>query len=320
MSGKVPNPNAIRPDDADLGAVVAGEDEAGPERVGRSDGGGLQERISRAGSQLTRAERRVAELASERPSPVAFSTVAEVAASAGVGVATVMRCVHKLGFEGYGGLQEAAQSELVHAASTAAERIRRDEVAVDAASLPQPGRVDAMNLELTYARASEAVIEELVRRLRTAPEVLVVSGDGSAGVALQFAIELRSLRSGVALLDRNPIDVQRALSVAMDGSMVLGIDIARYDRWVVEAMQLAKARALWIGAVTDHPLSPLATAADIVALVATDSSGPFESHVATLSLLQHLVTLVAFADRSTVAERLDRIEAAWTADQLLIDR
>jgi len=29
---------------------------------------------------------------------------------------------------------------------------------------------------------------------------------------------------------------------------------------------------------------------------------------------------VAFADRSTVAERLDRIEAAWTADQLLIDR
>lgn len=282
--------------------------------------GGLQERVSRAGSLLTRSERQVAELAVQRPSPVAFATVAEVAATAGVGVATVMRCVHKLGFDGYGDLQQAAQGELVSAASTAADRIRRDDAAVEPEGSMRLGRLDTLNIDLTFSRLSDDVVDALVDHLMAATEVFIVSGDASAGVALQFATELRSLRGRVVLLDRNPIDVQRALAVADEQAMVLAIDIARYDRWVIEAVRLAESRGLWIGAITDHPLSPLATAADAVALAVTDAAGPFESHVATLSLLHHLVTRAAFADRPVAAERLGRIEAAWTTDQLLIDR
>jgi DNA-binding MurR/RpiR family transcriptional regulator len=49
------------------------------------------------------------------------------------------------------------------------------------------------------------------------------------------------------------------------------------------------------------------------------SAGPFDSHVATLALLNAIVAAVADRLRTSATDRLDRIEAAWRSAGALID-
>ena len=70
------------------------------------------ERIRRSGSDLTAAERRVAEVVLARPQLVGFGTVADLAEAASAGAATVVRLAAKLGFDGFSALQTSIQHDL----------------------------------------------------------------------------------------------------------------------------------------------------------------------------------------------------------------
>ena len=60
----------------------------------------------------------------EQPQLVAFGTVAELAAAAGAGAATVVRLATKLGFDGFTELQSSVQHDLANQLRPAAQRIR----------------------------------------------------------------------------------------------------------------------------------------------------------------------------------------------------
>ena len=85
----------------------------------------VAERIGRANTSLTPAERRVAEVVLERPQLVAFGTVAELAEAAASGAATVVRLAGKLGYDGFTGLQASVQHSLAGQLRPAAERMTR---------------------------------------------------------------------------------------------------------------------------------------------------------------------------------------------------
>src|SRR3954466_12620615 len=84
----------------------------------------VADRIGKASTSLTNAERRVAEVVLANPQLVAFGTVADLAEGAGSGAATVVRLATKLGFEGFSALQASIQQDLASQLRPAAERIR----------------------------------------------------------------------------------------------------------------------------------------------------------------------------------------------------
>ncbi|MEQ9161956.1 MAG: hypothetical protein RLN74_04560, partial [Ilumatobacter fluminis] len=83
----------------------------------------VAERIRAEGARLTAAERRVATTILASPQLVAFGTVADLARTAEVGAASVVRLANKLGFDGYSELQHCIQGELSAQLRPAAERI-----------------------------------------------------------------------------------------------------------------------------------------------------------------------------------------------------
>ena len=103
------------------------------------------------------------------------------------------------------------------------------------------------------------------------------------------------------------------------GDACLVIDLRRYDRWVLDAARRAGERGVTLIALTDSALSPLALLADASFTVVAASAGPFDSHVATLALLNAMVAAVADKLRTSATDRLDRIEAAWRSAGALID-
>lgn len=269
----------------------------------------VAERIRSHGSTLTAAERRVAAAILEAPQAVGFGTVADLARAASVGAASVVRLATKLGFEGYSDLQESIQRDLTRQLRPAAERIhegvdeRRSEHLV----------AELGNVRSSVEAADDADVREVVARLSDLDRpVAVLSGEASAGVAQQFVGQLQQLRGGVAALGGSDVMVQRDIAVLPDTATVVVIDLRRYERWVLEAHADLHARGIWSAGLTDSMLSPIAGIAEVTFVVSAASVGPFDSHVGTLSVLNLLANGVAAELRSSAADRLASIEAAWS--------
>lgn len=278
----------------------------------------VAQRVAEHARSLTAAERRVAEVVLSRPQVVAFGTVAAVADEAGAGAATVVRFAAKLGFDGFSGLQAAVQGELARRLRPAVERIR-DQPADDLPSRHLAAELD--NVHAALGSADPAVVERVAGLLAELDRrILVLSGDASRGVALQLALGLESLRDGVEVLDGNEVQVHRRVSTLASGDVVVVLDLPRYDRWVVEALQAARRAGAVVVAITDSRLSPLAEEAEAVFCVAAESAGPFESHVGTLALGNLLVAATGRRLHTSAVERLDRAEAAWRAAGALAPR
>jgi DNA-binding MurR/RpiR family transcriptional regulator len=269
----------------------------------------VEDRIGELGSTLTEAERRVAQVVLDRPQLVAFGTVADLAAQAHAGAATVLRFASKLRYDGFSALQASVQHDLANQLRPAAERIR--EPSGDD-PLGRHLQVEIANVQATLAALDPDAIADAVDHLaRLDARVFIISGDASRGVATQLAVDLGALRDDVALIDGNDIAVLRQIALLRSTDVVISLDLRRYERWVVDAARAAGEAGPWCLAVTDSVLSPLAQVAQRTFVVSAAAAGPFDSHVGTLALFNLLVASVADRLRSVATTRLDRLEAVW---------
>ena len=267
--------------------------------------------------ELSPAERRVADVIVADPQFVAFGTVAGVAERAGTSGASVVRLASRLGLDGFGELQERVRSDLTHHLHQASERIRR------------PDHTDLLAYTASTVAASLASTLGAIRRddfdgtvdllADVKHRVFVLASDASRGIGQQFATELAMLRSGVAQLDGSPVAVHRAIAELEPGDVVVALDLPRYDRWVLEAADAAKAAGATVVSLTDSQLSPLAVGAAFVFVVGAGAVGPFDSHVASLAVFESLVAGVAHRRNKPTAARLTRIESAWSDASVLAE-
>ena len=278
----------------------------------------VTERITSAGPQLTAAERRVAQVVLERPQLVAFGTVADLAGQAKAGAATVVRLAGKLGFDGFSSLQSSVQADLSRQLRPPVERIRE---LADHQPVERHRAIATQNLVATLDSVGRTELERAVTLMSDASRpVLVLPGDAEYGVGLQFVHDLSSLRPGVSIVAGNDVAVRRQLATSAPSSTLLVIDLRRYERWLLDSVAMSRDVGHTIVALSDGPLSPLAMVADYSFTLAAHSASPFDSHIATLALLELLVAGVAERMRDQAAPRLERAEAAWAAAGSLTDR
>lgn len=268
---------------------------------------------------LAPAERLVVETILGEPARVAFGTVAELATRSGTSGPTVLRVARKLGFDGYRSLQAAAQAEITGALEPAAARIRRTSAGHDD-PLGRAAVAEVANVEATLRAADPGAFTLAVRLLADRKRrVVVLAGDAEAGIAATAASQLAQLRDGIEVLAGVPTAVAARIALAGTSDVVLAVDVRRYDAWVLDALPRLRDAGAEVVAVTDGPLSPLATGAAAWFAVTAEGAGPFDSHVGTLALLHALVAGVADRLRGSATDRLDRIEAAWSESGALRD-
>lgn len=276
----------------------------------------VAERIRERGADLTTAERRIAEVVLEAPQSIGFGTVADLARAAQVGAASVVRLATKLGFDGYSEMQQAVQAELMQQLRPAAERIQT----ADLGSRSDHAAAELANVQSTLAAIDDTALALLVDRLVDLDrEVIVLSSDACAGVAQQFVAQLHQLRPGVTVVRGSEVEVGRDLALLSDDATLVVIDLRRYERWVLDAHQIAVGRGIWSAGITDSMLSPIASSADVTFVVGAASTGPFDSYIGVLALLNLVAIDVAAQLKESATERLAAIEATWSAAGSLTD-
>jgi DNA-binding MurR/RpiR family transcriptional regulator len=272
--------------------------------------------ISAAASELTSAERRVADAVLADPQAVAFGTVAQLAAEAGTSGPTVVRFAAKLGYAGFGALQAAARAEITDALRPAATRIRERPPSNVVA---QVLAADLENVRETLERVDAATFREAVSLLADRPRVFVLAGEIDRGAGIALVTQLDLLRDGVHALGGTPVRVARQLVDVGRRDVVVVVDHRRYERWLLDALALVRAAGAAVIVVTDRALSPLALDARCAFVVSARGVGPFDSHAGTLALVHALGAGVAARLQKTATARLDAIEQAWTDGHALVD-
>jgi len=272
---------------------------------------GVSERIIAVEAELPPAERRVAELVLRDAGAVAFGTVAEVAATSDTSGPTVVRLATRLGFGGFADLQAAIRDEVTDRLRPAADRIR-DRPVPDAVAGTLAAELENVHATLE-GMSTEAYTTAVGLLAGRSQRVAVMSGDASHGVAHLFASNLGMIRPGVALVSGTATRVTRDLALLDPGDVVVALDLRRYERWLLNALDEATRVGAVRIAITDSAISPVATGSAATFVVAADSPGPFDSHVGSLALCNALVAGAAARLRRSASDRLDRVEQAWRA-------
>ncbi|MFN8019362.1 MAG: SIS domain-containing protein [Acidimicrobiales bacterium] len=280
--------------------------------------GAVVARLREVAPSLPPAERRIADALVGDPQLVAFGTVAEVAAAAGAGGASVVRLATRLGYQGSSWTSRPrCGGELADRLRPAADRIR-DLPSGDVLGRAQAAAAAAV--DATFAGLDRVAFTEAVDLLADAGRrVVVLAGDAGAGIAAHAGDELSMLRPGVAVVGGSPVAVGRTLAGLGRGDVVVALDLRRYDRWLLDALGSIDGVGVELVALTDGPLSPLGRGARALLVVDGEGIGPFDNYVGALALLSALVAAVAERLKGEATGSLDRIERSWRATGALTD-
>lgn len=213
-------------------------------------GEGLANRLQRSFDALGKQEKAVAR-ALLRDYPVsALSTVAALAEAASVSTATVLRLVNRLGFDTFGEFQEAVKQDLKTLLQSPSDRF----------ALPPADKdfrqalfeTAAENLLEGAKSTLDADFKDVVALLADPKRrVYCIGGRYSRHIANLFVDYLGVLRDRVQFVEGQPDGWSRYLIDIGPQSVVVAIDIRRYQRTLRRFTALAKQRGAKLVVITD---------------------------------------------------------------------
>jgi DNA-binding MurR/RpiR family transcriptional regulator len=267
--------------------------------------------VAAVSSELTPAERRIAEAVLAEPTLLAFGTVSDLANRVGTSRPTIVRFANTLGFEGYTELQRHVRIDLSHRLARPSERIRHEKQSV----LPVTVAINSAVVSVFKALEGER-IAELTAPIVSAEKVWILSGETSQAGAHAFHSGLSMVRPGVRSLEEHSFGTDLSDAGPQDAAVVF--DFFRYRRQVTNTARIFADSGVTIVAVTDSPLSPLAELADTWCEIEVPAVGPFDSSVPAVAVAELLVARVAKELQQDATARIDRIEALWEKTEVFL--
>lgn len=254
--------------------------------------------IARRHPELPDRLQRIAEHAVQHPNDFALSTVSALAQRIGVQPSAVVRFANTLGYDGYSNMQQVFRARLVIAAAPS----YRERISAMAAKGDGDGRAqrpsdvlaqfvsdDIAALELLYQAIPARRLERAVTLLAKAQTIYLLAQGRSFPVAyyLDYALTRLDLKSH--LLDGvGGLVHQRVRAIATRDTLVV-VSFKDYAPEVVRVATEITARGVPVVAVTDSPLSPVASLATVSLEIAEAKERPFRSLVAPICLAQSIV-------------------------------
>jgi DNA-binding MurR/RpiR family transcriptional regulator len=271
--------------------------------------GDISDRLAAAHEGLPPQAARVAAYVGEHTLESAFLSARELAAAAGVSVATVVRFPRLLGYENLGDLREAIQDRISFEL-TSVERVRSLPAAhvSPSAALKRAVEADVESLHGLTRTFSEPEFDRFVDALAHAARITVLATQFAAPLGEHFAYSLGKIRPAVeATVHADSIAYYRVSVMEADDLLVV-IGFARYPADTVQLVRFAQRQGVRVVAVTDTPLSPYVPLAETALLVRVSTAEFVGSLAAPGALLNTAVAELRRRLGDAALERLERQE------------
>ena len=281
--------------------------------------GGLEERIMSALDTLSPTHKRMARFVLDNRYFTSFASANQVGEKNDTSAATVVRFSQALGYEGYPQLQDALRSELPSYMTAAKKMQARLTSAWPPTSTPQQVfYTDIQNIERTASKISEDQLKDALDALQEARHILVIGAGLSSTASIFLAHSLNVMGFDAQAVIGEGLQAAVILSRLQSGDLLVAIDLWRYVRMTVNAVAMANQRGIQTIAITDSIVSPLAKMANHAFEIATEGVAHSLSVTAVMSFLNVLVAMLADRVPQQVVETLQRVDAAYRDNDLLI--
>jgi len=261
---------------------------------------------------LTLSQKKVVDYLCAHAEEAIFMTAAQVARRVGVSDSTVVRLAPVLGFDSFREMKNHLRSQLMERLDTVS-RIERTIGKITCVEdvLDSIMQADLNNVARTAEILPKETFAAVVKVLKDARDLHILGLRSAYSLAHFLAISMHFLRRSPHLMVPGTHDLWGEISLLGPNSVLFAISFPRYTRLTVEAAQAAHDAGVTVISLTDSVLSPLAACSDYVLPAFYRLDSFVESYVAAFSVINAVVTGVAFLDGAKTSERLRRMEVLW---------
>ncbi|MBB4015411.1 DNA-binding MurR/RpiR family transcriptional regulator [Chelatococcus caeni] len=259
----------------------------------------FQERLVQIADTLPKRLRQCADFVAHNTDKIALSTVAELAAGAGVQPSAFMRFCQLLGFAGFSDMQRLFRDSYGQRwpdYATRLDNLRSEGGQSPAALLAEFIEAGRLSLERLASTVDSEALDAAVAALAAAPTIHVMGMRRAFPVAtyLSYAFEKMDIPSilhdGVGKLGRR--------HAIRPGDVVIAISFAPYTQETIDLAVYARERGNEVVAITDTVTSPLRRLGVHALNVSEVDVGSFRALSATLSLAIALAVAVGATRQS----------------------
>ncbi len=281
------------------------------ERPAASSAVAISELLKSQWQTLTKTDRKVGRaLLAEYPL-AGLETLAELAERGNVSVPSVVRCIKKLGFDGYPEFQRTlhreVQSLVGSAAGAAGESGAGSREGLN--NIQANVRVFQNSIASSFDNVQLAELGEAARMMSDPRRrILCMGGMVSQVLARYFQAHINRIRPNTELVGNNPLDrSERLLDISRKDIIVI-FDFPNYDTDNISFARLASEKNTAIVLFTDQGLSPIADIADSVICASVKSVSMFNSMVPAMSVIEVLLSELVSTIGKKARERIQSFD------------
>ncbi|MCE7027725.1 MurR/RpiR family transcriptional regulator [Jiella avicenniae] len=270
----------------------------------------LSQRILDVIDDLTRSERRLAELLLQDPDTLVLLTASELSAKANVSKATTARFFRRLGYPS----SKTAQKEARQAIDAPHRRPKLDDRRFVATNISQHLATEMQNLVRSVEQMRSDDLSAATTLLARGEKLWIV-GFGDNYPLAHFARSLLiRVKPDIRMIPIGGFSVPEEFASIRDTDVVVALGVGRKSRGLRSIMRSARAAGAGVILITDQATPAANDAATITLRCRTQGASVFDSVVAPVSLLSFLCSSLALRIGQDAIDRLqfiDRIHEEW---------
>lgn len=260
---------------------------------------------------LNEQEQKVGQYVLDHPAEAIHLSMSDLAMRCAVSDTTVFRFCRKIGMEGYQDFKIRLALELAPERAVTYAAVASEDSPAEAARKVIAADVKA--LQDTLSVLDLAVLERAADALLAARRVDIYGSGGGAIAALELQYKL--MRVGVRAVPHTDAEMQLVSATLLTpADLAVGISHSGESQDVVQALTTARNAGARTIAITNHPLSPIARAAELSLCTAAQEAPvqgyPLGARVAQVGLIDVLYTFTAVKRQAEVEHNLARIGEA----------
>lgn len=256
---------------------------------------------------LSESQKQVADYAVKHPEKVMLLSLADLAASCDVSEPTVMRFLHKIGYQSY----QVFRVNVAHKAARHTSESLYNEVE------PEDGSDEVMRKVIASTKCSlddlphvlsPASLERACHSIRKAAKVIILGVGATHAIAFDLSHKL--LKLGVAAPCYNdPHLINICCENLSRGSLLIALSHSGESREILDGVHLAREHGAEVVAITSFPNSSLAKKADVLILSSSHEtnyrSDAMTSRIVQLCIIDMLYIRLALLGGDEMLSRID---------------
>ena len=284
-------------------------------------GEGLLKKIKEKNNKLNPTQKKLIKFILDNYMEVGFMSAAKIAVKVNTSQSTVLRLSNALGYEGYGLMQSDIQAMIKRKITSATfiDKIEASGVNMNLKGTEQFESLyiqsinqDIENIRNAQRNTSVSTLVNIVDDILKARNIYILGLRTSSSLALFFGISLNMImNNNVKILSNiNCSLFDQSLAITKK-DILISFAFPRYTNETVKLIKLVKKKGVKTVVFADDVLTPFSEDCDYLIPININSTGYIGSYVASLSLVNFILSLITHKKGNEAIVKLKEIEKCF---------